>query len=193
MDHATSCAEHGGHFWIDHDRQPLCLHLQSDMAVEENFQATTQTKRKSGEAVASVTDVSATDAAGHKRPHRVGPGVQNELVRKVALNLVENHSRTRAREALQMNIRLLPGPSNFDEIEFIEARADRNSVARVRIECDGRTGALNVLDRGEVDVGAISDERIDVNAKKLLANLSVIRSLLRAQRAATEDEDQGHE
>ena len=181
MDHTTSCAEHGGYFWIDHDRQPLRLHLHANMAIEEDLEAATQAKGKSSEAVVPVADVSTTDAAGYERPHRVRPGVQNELVREVALNLVENHSRTGSRDSLQVNIRLLPGPTNFNEVEFIKARADGDPIAWIRVERDGRTDALNVLDRGKVNVGAVSDKRIDVDAKKFLANFSVIGSPLRNQ------------
>lgn len=181
MDHTTSCAEHGGHFWIDHDRQPLRLHLQADMAIEEDLEAATQAKGKSSEAVVPVADVSTTDAARHEWPHRVRPGVQNELVRKVTLNLVENHSRTGSRNSLQVNIRLLPGPANFNEIKFIEARANGDSIAWIRVERDGRTDALNVLDRGKVNVGAVSDKWIDVDAKKFPASFFVIGSPLRNQ------------
>lgn len=159
-----------------------------------DFDATSQPEGKTSEAAArSAADVGCTDAAHHEWPRPRRPLFQNELVREVAMELVQHHPHIGGRATIfQMDMSVLSCPAEFDQVFFVEACTDCHAVARIRVKDDIGAWFLPILSCRKGHAGSITDKRGQVEAKGLALRL-LIGSGLGSKSARVKYDDQDEE
>ena len=98
---------------------------------------------------------------------------------EVSMKLIKNHALTGwlGRDFFSVDIRVLPCPAYFDQVIFIlEPHAERNSIARARVEYDARVRPCDMGLNRKAHAGAITDEWSEIKTQWLW-----LRLLLRAE------------
>ena len=86
------------------------------------------------------------------------------------MKLIKNHTLTRelGRDALRVDIRVLPCPAHFDQITFIyEPHPKRSSIARARVEYDVRVRPGDMGLNGKAHAGSITHEWSEIKTQWL--------------------------
>jgi hypothetical protein len=84
-----------------------------------------------------------------------------------------------------VDIGVLPCPTYFDQVIFMETHAERNSIARARVEYDARVRPSDMGLNRKAHAGAITDEWSEIKTQ-----WSWLRLLLRTENRRERDQQQ---
>ena len=86
---------------------------------------------------------------------------------EVSMKLMKKHALTGrlGLDSLSVGIGVLPCPSYFDQIIFMEARSDRNSAARASVKYHARVHSCDMWLNRQAYIGAITDEWSEIKTQ----------------------------